>query len=334
MRVRGAVCVVVLVVGVMAYPSSLQADSEPRASFAAPARASVTAPARISDPTVTQPDPAITWDPASKVYRMYTSATLYGFVPEWKSSTLTGPWTFVRDALPVRSAWAIYDFTNWAPEVANVNGVWTMWGSAAMGSAFCLYRATAKTAAGPFVPDPRLMPCDVAITGDIDPTMVHFSGQWWLIYKTNGNGAGVPDTFVSIRIGSDGWITGPSHVVMTATEPWEAGMIEAPSMVDNNGQWWVVFSAGDPFIASPTYHVAAAPCEGPTGPCNINSVVSLVTTNAQGSGPGEQSVFTDARGQTWLAYNPSGFWVHVNPRPLALARLGFDIHGTPYVGAP
>jgi beta-xylosidase len=337
MKVRGALCIAILLVGVVAilllgmavWPPSLQAGSiAPASSYA---------PALIVDPTIPRPDPAIIWDPESKVYRMYTSETFNGFVPEWRSGSPTGPWTFVRDALPVQPTWAANSFSTWAPEVADVNGVWTMWGSAAISSVsptYCLYRATAKTAAGPFVPDSRRLPCDIALSGDIDPTMVHDSDQWWLVYKTNANGVGLPDSFISIRIGPDGWVSGPSHVAMTATAPWEAGMIEAPSLVENRGQWWVIFSVGDPFIAEPTYHIAAAPCDGPAGPCHISAVVSLVTTNLQGNGPGEQAVFTDAAGQPWIAYNPSGFSRPRDRRPLALVRLGFDHEGDPYVITP
>ncbi len=211
-----------------------------------------------------------------------------------------------------------------------------MWGSASAAneSALCLYRATAKTAAGPFVPDPRRLPCDVALNGDIDPTMVRSGGQWWLMYKPNANAVGEPDSFISIEIGPDGWVTGPSHVVMTATQPWEADMIEAPSMVQNRGQWWVVFSVGNPVGVVPTYHIAAAPCDGLAGPCHIGEVVSLVTSNLQGNAPGEQSVFTDTGGQIWVAYNPSGFSRRGDVRPLALVRLDFDHEGSPYVAPP
>ncbi len=89
MKVRGALCIAILVVVIAIYPPSLQADSiTPASSYA---------PALIVDPTIARPDPAIIWDPEAKVYRMYTSDTFIGFVPEWESSSPAGPWSFVRD---------------------------------------------------------------------------------------------------------------------------------------------------------------------------------------------------------------------------------------------
>jgi hypothetical protein len=77
-----------------------------------------------------------------------------------------------------------------------------------------------------------------------------------------------------------------------------------------------------------------ARCAGPAGPCIDTTPVPLLASNAQGQGPGEESVFTDASG-AWLLYTPfrSTLPLPGPPRPVAMARLGFG-PGGPYLAAP
>jgi hypothetical protein len=331
MKIRGAVCIAIVVISVAAFPASLRADSLPSPP------ASSDAPALVVDPPVMRADPAIIWDPVSRVYRMYASETWFALVPEWQSSKVTGPWHYVRDALPGLPAWHGGLFTTWAPEVQDIDGVWTLWASTAdpQGN-FCLFRATARTAAGPFVADPRRVPCDVGDNGDIDPSMALLSGQWWLLDKSNGNAVGKATKFFSQRIGPDGMPTGPRFTLLTSDQPWEAGMIEAPSLIQNptTGQWWLVFSAGSVDVNNPTYQIYATPCDGAEGPCHIGRVVKLVSRNAQGAAPGEEYAFDATDGQAWIAYNPGSYFAQPTGRPLALVKLDFDDRGEPYVVTP
>ncbi len=324
----------ILAVSLIALPASLHADSLPSPT-SSPVLAS--APGLVIDPTITRADPAIIWDPQFQVYRMYNTETLFAFAPEWQSQKITGPWTYVGEALPALPTWHGALFTTWAPEVQDVNGVWTMWGSTGdtQGS-FCLFRATARTAAGPFVVDPRRVPCDASTEGEIDPSMVEVAGQWWLLDKTNGNGAGKPTTFYSQRVGPDGMPYGPQYMLLTSDQPWEQGMIEAPSLIRSplTKQWWLVFSSGSSDYHSPTYQIFTTPCDGPAGPCHIQSVVKLVGSSPQGAAPGEEYAFRGPDGQAWIAYNPDGYFFPPATRPLALVKLDFDHHGTPYVVTP
>jgi hypothetical protein len=180
------------------------------------------------------------------------------------------------------------------------------------------------------------VPCDASTNGEIDPSMVEVAGQWWLLDKTNGNGVGKPTIFYSQRIGPDGFPFGPRFALLTSDQPWEMGMIEAPSLIQNpaTGQWWIVFSAGSNDIKDPTYQIFTAPCDGAAGPCHIHSVVKLVSRNAQGAAPGEEYAFEAKGGQAWIAYNPGGYFAAPVLRPLALVKLDFDDLGTPYVVTP
>jgi hypothetical protein len=296
-------------------------------------------PALIVQPTQTFPDPYIVWDPATHLYRLFATDTLWSNVPEYASKSETGPWTFVGDALPIRPTWTKPGFDMWAPEVDDINGTWTMWGSAKLIQSprvNCLYRATAKAAAGPYTVDPRTQCFDLALDGDIDPSMSESDGHWYLIYKINANTYGKSTFFDSVELGPDGLPVGPPRLVLQADQAWEAGMIEAPSMVLNQstGRWWLVFSAGSFSNLDPSYQIVAAPCQGLGGPCNINDVVDLVSTNKQGKGPGEESVSIDRYGQAWIPYNPSGPFRNPALRALALVKLDFNLEGLPYVVTP
>jgi beta-xylosidase len=299
------------------------------------------APGLILDPAVMRADPSVTWDPENKEYRLYTTQLWNANVPTWVSDRVEGPWEWGGDALPTPPEWASNDFRLWTPEVANVNGVWTLWASAGVkdSKASCLYRATGPSAAGPFVVDPGPPRwCDVSVGGAIDPQLVRDDdGVWWLVYKVNRNVLDQRTALASLRLGSDGLPTGADHTLLEADQPWEHDLIEAPGFIRDpvTHAWWLTFSGGklEP-DGTTNYQVSAVPCAAPAGPCSGQSRVPLLASNPQGAGPGEQSVFVDTDGGTWMSYNPVAPFVAPDKRPLALVRIGFDAAGAPYVAAP
>lgn len=302
-------------------------------------QASFEHPAVIVQRAQTFPDPSIRWDPARHEYLLLSTETIWGNVPEYVSKSETGPWTYVRDALPVRPAWAWPGFDMWAPEIADVNGTWTMWGSSRIRpfpDVNCLYRATSPSEAGPYTLDPRTQCRDFTEDGDIDPSMSEEDGSWYLVYKINGNTFGLPTEAVAVKIGPAGLPVGPEHLLLKSTRSWEKGMVEAPRMIQNQstGRWWLVFSTGSFSDTDPSYEIEAVPCKALTGPCDIDRVVALVQTNKQGAGPGEESVSLDQYGQLWMPYNPEGPFHHPALRPLALVKLDFNVQGEPYVVSP
>jgi hypothetical protein len=328
---------VAALVMVVAIPQTIAADGNHDATALAPA------PGLIVDPSVNHLDPSILWDPGAHLYRMYTSDEWGdGAVPDYVSTKVTGPWTDVGTALPTLPSWEGEEFQTWAPEVADINGVWTLWGSTSDGDwepehyVMCPYRATAASPAGPFVVDPVRPPCDLLVGGDIDPSPFKVGNQWWLVDKTNANPLGLPTVLYSQRIGTNGELSGPRYPILTSDLPWEDGLVEAPNFVESpEHQWWLVFSGGNRDLTGPlptTYRIAAVPCRGPEGGCDESELTVLVEGNQQGAAPGEQEAFQDQSGQWWLAYNPDG---PSSPnRPLALTELNFDAAGIPYVSRP
>jgi beta-xylosidase len=330
-----AVVVTVVVALVAVVPQITAADA-----VHYPPKASGPNPGLVVDPTVNHPDPSILWDPVAHLYRMYTTDTWSdGAVPEYTAEKLSGPWTDQGNVLAGLPSWEGRGFETWAPEVADINGVWTMWGSTSDGefgadhNPMCIYRATAPSPAGPFVVDPTRAPCDLLLGGDIDPSAFEVGNQWWLVDKTNAYAVDRPTVMYSQRIGANGELTGPRYEVLTPDLPWEQGLIEAPNFVQSpNHQWWLVFSGGNFNPPVPTYRIAAVPCAGPEGGCDDSRAVVLVAPNLQGNAPGEQETFQDESGQWWLAYNPGG--PLSTDRPLVLNELNFNAKGIPYISTP
>jgi hypothetical protein len=341
-----ALGVVVVVVGVLLVSWTV-VDAAPTTLPAAnPQR-----PALIVEPSVTRPDPSITWDPALRRYLLIGTQGLEATLPLWTSRSVEGPWTFAGNILKAPPSWASTEFRLWSPAMADINGVWTIWEAAGLahGPQFCLFRATASEATGPYVadPGPPTWCFDLKTGGSIDPQPVEDgSGQWWLLFKQDRNQLSLPTTIDSVRLGVDGLPTGPMHVLLTADQPWQHGLIEAPGMIQDpvTKRWWVTFSAGkfsggdrsDVYQPgeSTNYQIVAAPCRGPGGPCTMSDLVHLVSSNQQGTGPGEQSVFVDADGVTWMAYNPIAPFLAPAHRPMALVRIGFTSRGVPYAARP
>jgi beta-xylosidase len=108
--------------------------------------------------------------------------------------------------------------------------------------------------------------------------------------------------------------------------------VEAPQLVLVRGAYYLFYSGG--WFNQPGYSIGVARCSGPLGPCHDTSSAPLLGSNAQGQGPGEESVFANAAG-FWLLYTPfSSTLPRPGPaRPVSMAHLGFGAGG-PYLAAP
>jgi GH43 family beta-xylosidase len=237
------------------------------------------------------------------------------------------------DAMPTLPPWTTG--WTWAPDVRRVGGRYVMWFTAPDTSdilptgapAKCIGVAVANGPTGPFLPGPRPVLCGA--WGSIDPrTFVDAHGQLWLYWKSDTNAdtnATIPTTIWAQRLAANGiTLVGPRHAVLSATEQWENGLIEAPDMVRVGSSYYLFFSANPSFKA---YNgIGVATCRGPVGPCQVLGDGPLFGTSVLGQGPGEESVWND-HGTEWLLFSPSGTGF---VRRMAVARLGFGRHG-PYL---
>jgi hypothetical protein len=303
-----------------------------------PAAPDPSAPARIVTPGVDLPTPFVLLDKGW--YFMYAYEGLFG-----RGGNLTvrvSPdfehWGPTVDVLPVTPTWAV-PTTLWAPNVEHIGSQYVLYFTGQMtgrpSKTQCIGAATASSPLGPFTPLDQTLVCQLDRLGSIDPrTFVDADGTLWLHWKSDDNADTEGTSHTSIyaqRLNTDGLsLIDQPTIILDADQPWEGRIVEAGQMVLENGRYWLFYS-GNWFNQS-VYAIGVASCTGPAGPCSKPYPAPFLGSNAQGAGPGEQSLFTDRRG-TWMVYAPLAVdFQALTVRPVALAHIGFNNSG-PYLAA-
>jgi arabinan endo-1,5-alpha-L-arabinosidase len=119
----------------------------------------------------------------------------------------------------------------------------------------------------------------------------------------------MPTRFWIQRLSSDGLrLTGkPKDMGVVNDEPWEGGLIEAPTLILSNGTYFLFYSANG--YDTEFYAVGYATSKKVLGPyvdARENPILASawgrpVTSRARG--PGHQSVVVAPGGQLWMAYH-------------------------------
>ena len=153
------------------------------------------------------------------------------------------------------------------------------------------------------------------------------SGTNWMLWKSDENSRllATPTILWSQKLTPNGLgLIGAPSYLMSPDEPWQGSIVEAPSMVEVNGVYWLTYSGN--WFNQWQYGIGVAWCLGPTGPCADVSNRPLITTNDQGPGPGESSFYQDSTG-VWMLYTPIMALQGDPPRPVDITRVGFTSHG-------
>lgn len=270
-------------------------------------------------------------------------------IPELTGSP--GHWGPVFDAMPVVPSWALPASAGglvWDPDVERFDGRYVMYFAPDLDPQLstrvmhCLGVATSTSLRGPFhpVPGPPIV-CQTTLGGDIDADVFQDPGgprgpahPNYLVWKSDNNnlpGSG-PTTIWAAPLSNDGLsLAGRPVKIFTPKRAWEEPVLEAPQMVKSpDGKDWLFFSAGTGFTTS-RYAIGAAKCQGPLGPCRDESNTPFISTNRQGSGPGEETVYVAPDHSTWVLYSP---WhatiIFALFRPVEATRIGWNSAG-PYV---
>jgi hypothetical protein len=196
----------------------------------------------------------------------------------------------------------------------------------------CLGTATSASPTGPFVPSAGPAICQT--WGSIDPRVVTApGGQRYLIWKSDLNAdkqATIPTTIWEQPLAADGvTLEGTARKIATSTQKWEGALAESPDMVNLGGTYYLFFSGNS--SSGPRNAVGMMKCAGIRGPCVDNRSTPFVSSNRQGTGPGEESLF-QKHGVTWLLYSPNAAFGTNFFRPLAVARVAVGPHG-PYLAS-
>jgi beta-xylosidase len=114
--------------------------------------------------------------------------------------------------------------------------------------------------------------------------------------------------------------TSPSTMIVPS-QSWEGSVVEGPFMWSAGGTYYLLYSGND--WASSRYAIGVALCQGPLGPCAKPQRSPVLASGSGLVGPGGESVFTDAQGESWIAFHAwrPGPTAYPNARLLHLRRL-------------
>jgi hypothetical protein len=211
---------------------------------------------------------------------------------------------YVTNAFPSLPAWSTPGQV-WAPAVYAHRGRYILYYTTAVTALGrqCVSRAVAPSPTGPFVDDSAgPMVCQADLGGTIDPSVVtDVDGDAWLLFKNDGNCCGQPTSLWSQQLTPDGLgVIGPQHRLLTADQPWEGDLIEAPAMVIDGDDYYLFYSANS--WSSTEYAIGYAICTSITGPCTKPYATPWMTSTTFTKGPGGQEFYA-AAGQLFLVYH-------------------------------
>ena len=198
------------------------------------------------------------------------------------------------DALPELPDWAAPGKT-WAPEVTELaDGTYAMYFTTASitPAAQCIGVATSADPLGPFTAVGSALVCPADDGGAIDAsTFRDADGALYLLFKNDGNCCGL-DTWLQIApLAADGLtLTAEPTRLVKQTEEWEGNLVEAPTLIEREGQYVLFYSAND--YGGENYATGYAVADSVLGPY-VKAPQPLMTTDLSDGryiGPGGQDV--------------------------------------------
>ena len=222
-------------------------------------------------------------------------------------------WSQTVEALPELPSWS--EGLIWAPEVWQVDQHFVMYYTARFtdGGRQCISVAVADDPAGPFLDDSdEPLVCQLDLGGSIDPFPLLAGDTRYLLWKNDGNCCGHPTRIWAQELTDDG-------LALAADEPvdlgirndasWEGDLIEAPTVIEHGGSYYLFFSAN--FFESASYAVGYAKAEEALGPYTDADENPILATPAgvagwpgdRPAGPGGQAIVADSDGRLWILYH-------------------------------
>lgn len=214
-------------------------------------------------------------------------------------------WEVKGDALGGLPFWALGGLT-WAPEVIQNEGKYLMYYTLRDKDSDrqCISVAESEKPEGPFMDtSEKPLICQADEGGSIDPSPFRDKdGQLYLYWKNDGNAIGLLTYLYGQKLSKDGkTLQGEAVQLLHNRELWEGNLIEAPTMHEQDGDYYLLFSASD--FASDLYGVGYAVGKNPLGPFKKSPDNPIVYSVGDVAGPGHQTITTDGAGNTWLVYH-------------------------------
>jgi arabinan endo-1,5-alpha-L-arabinosidase len=243
-------------------------------------------------------------------------------------------WERLPDAMPQLPAWARAGYT-WAPEVCQLPGssdyrLYFVARDRASGLQ-CIGVAAATGPSGPFHSprslEKRPLVAQVDAGGSIDPCVfVEDDGTAYLLWKNDGNAVGLKTWIFIQKLAPDGLsLVGSPKPLLCADLSWEGNLIEAPTLLKQDGKYVLFYSANS--YACERYAIGYAVSDSLFGPYQ-KSTTPLLKSDGVHCGPGGQTLIRSNDGRTWLLYHSwdaSGRY-----RAMHVARIEWT-HGRPVV---
>lgn len=232
---------------------------------------------------------------------------------------------YLGDAMPDLPSWTGKGFV-WGPAVwARPDGTFVLYYAtpAPQSSRMCISRATARSPAGPFKDDssaPIICPLDKG--GAIDPSVIVHDGDPYLVWKADGNCCKLPTEIYSQRLSSDGLsVAAAPAKLIDASQPWEKGVVEGPSMVRDGDRFLLFYSANN--WDTKDYAIGVASCRSIDGPCTKPLDKPWMRSGSDDKGPGGEEFFEAPTGDgIWMVHH--GWLPHQAGTPDGQRRLYLD----------
>ncbi len=219
-------------------------------------------------------------------------------------------WTIPQDAMPALAPWVRLSQPDvWAPEVLALDGRYLLYYTArdAASGRQCIGVAASDAPEGKFR-DASEAPfiCQVSEGGSIDAhPFQDEDGTPYLYWKNDGNCCGRTTHIYVQELTPDGLgLVGEPTQLVRNDQPWEGGVVEAPTMWNHEGDYYLFFSANG--YGGHEYAVGYATCASATGPCEDapeNPILKSRLEEPFVIGPGHQTIIQDDDGETWLVYH-------------------------------
>jgi beta-xylosidase len=260
----------------------------------------VVAPGPVYDGDV--PDPFVLVD--GDRYFAYCTQTGDTNVQVMQSGDLAR-WDHRGDALPELPSWAGWGKT-WSPAVLRRGEAYVLFYAVLFEAAGrqCISVATASGPTGPFVDrskEPFIFQEDRA--GSIDPSpFVDGDGTAYLLWKSDDNAIDQAPSLWGAPLQSDGLgLSGEPVELLRHDAPWEAPLVEAPSLARVADGTYVLFYSGG-WWEDESYAIGYATGPAPLGPFRKETESGPWLASSPGrAGPGGAEVFTDSDGRWRMA---------------------------------
>ncbi len=232
---------------------------------------------------------------------------------ETASSTDLVNWESLPSALRGLPSWS--PGKAWAPEVFQIGEKFVMYYTASapeLENPFgdpsqCITAAVGDSPAGPLVDESEEpLVCQPELGGSIDATYFKDTdGTQYLIWKNDGNCCSIPTRFYLQELSEDGLeLTGEvTELGIRNDRSWEGAVIEAPTLLERDGTYYMFYSGGN--FASAGYAVGYATADNVKGPYKDSPENPILTSQPgqRAAGPGHQSIIADKDGDLWMAYH-------------------------------